>query len=407
MPLQIRRGTDAERVAMTQKLAPGELLWVTDDKKLYIGDGATLSNTLAPVTGFTAEDAQEAAASLFTTATHTGIIFDYNDVANTLTATVDLSNYSGTLTASSFSGSLVSDNSTLLVDAIDGTFNLDGTVRNVVPVADALYDLGSSSAKFRNLYLTSSGLTLGTATITSTGSAVNLPAGSTVGGNLIDISAAGIVNADLKGSVFGEDSSMIVDATSSSLRTAGLLLSGNTITADTNVINLGNIANKTEVQLYQDATGAFLRMYSETDSGTGDSPWINIYGGRGTLNTPAISAADDNLSGMLFFGHDGSNYSRAVSIVGKVAGGGTIAAGKVPGEFLVLVQSDTVSVSQQLRFDYHGILSAPELQSTGYASAAARDLARPIPNGGEIAYLQDTGKFTGYNGVTATWNDLN
>jgi hypothetical protein len=42
MPLQIRRGTQAERLAMSQPLAQGELLYVTDDKRLYIGDNATL-----------------------------------------------------------------------------------------------------------------------------------------------------------------------------------------------------------------------------------------------------------------------------------------------------------------------------------------------------------------------------
>ena len=64
MPLQIRRGTDAERIAMTQKLTPGELLWVTDAKKLYVGDGTTASSILPPVTGFNAEDAQSFASSL-------------------------------------------------------------------------------------------------------------------------------------------------------------------------------------------------------------------------------------------------------------------------------------------------------------------------------------------------------
>ena len=37
MPLQIRRGTDAERTAMTQPLAAGELIFVTNTNRLYIG----------------------------------------------------------------------------------------------------------------------------------------------------------------------------------------------------------------------------------------------------------------------------------------------------------------------------------------------------------------------------------
>ena len=39
MALQLRRGTDAERSAVT--FADGELVYTTDTKKLYVGDGAT------------------------------------------------------------------------------------------------------------------------------------------------------------------------------------------------------------------------------------------------------------------------------------------------------------------------------------------------------------------------------
>jgi hypothetical protein len=39
MALQIRRGTNAERTAVT--LAAGELGYTTDTKQLYVGDGTT------------------------------------------------------------------------------------------------------------------------------------------------------------------------------------------------------------------------------------------------------------------------------------------------------------------------------------------------------------------------------
>ena len=49
MPLRIRRGTDAERVANNFRPAQGELIFTTDTKKLYVGDGSTIGGTL--VTG--------------------------------------------------------------------------------------------------------------------------------------------------------------------------------------------------------------------------------------------------------------------------------------------------------------------------------------------------------------------
>jgi hypothetical protein len=43
MALQIRRGTEAQRAALTGVDVPalGELLYTTDTKKLYIGDGVS------------------------------------------------------------------------------------------------------------------------------------------------------------------------------------------------------------------------------------------------------------------------------------------------------------------------------------------------------------------------------
>jgi len=56
MPLQIRRGTDAERLALTQPLAAGELVYTTDGHRLYIGDGTTMGGI--GITGYTDEDAR-------------------------------------------------------------------------------------------------------------------------------------------------------------------------------------------------------------------------------------------------------------------------------------------------------------------------------------------------------------
>ena len=53
---------------------------------------------------------------------------------------------------------------------------------NIIPDADVTYDIGSASARFRDLYLSGSTIDLGGATISSDGSKVALPTGSTIGG---------------------------------------------------------------------------------------------------------------------------------------------------------------------------------------------------------------------------------
>ena len=49
MPLQLRRGTEAERQQLTAPLANGEPLWIPATSQLFIGDGTTPANSLTPI----------------------------------------------------------------------------------------------------------------------------------------------------------------------------------------------------------------------------------------------------------------------------------------------------------------------------------------------------------------------
>ena len=239
MPLQIRRGTNAQRQILAVPLASGELLWTTDTQQLFIGDGVTLANALSPVVGYGDEDAQDAAAAIFTNGSHTDIAFTYNDGSNTVdvdvslsafTQNVDMSSFnlsgsgdittSGTITAGAFrgdyKGTIVGDDSSVLVDAVDSKINLDGTVKgNIIPNAQETYDIGSPTNRFKDLYLSGSSLYLGDAQIVSNGTAVDLPAGSTVNGIPLGDPTTG---SQFKIDIVGDDSVLIVDTSSNTLR---------------------------------------------------------------------------------------------------------------------------------------------------------------------------------------------
>jgi hypothetical protein len=121
MALQIRRGTTAERTA--RKFLVGELIYDTTLQQVFVGDSTDgTSGTFGgkAVTAFTQEDAQDAIRDLFSAGTHTNISYSYNDPGNSISSAVDLSNYNGIITATSFKGSLFADDSTLLVDAANG-----------------------------------------------------------------------------------------------------------------------------------------------------------------------------------------------------------------------------------------------------------------------------------------------
>lgn len=213
MPLQIRRGTAAERNALTAPLVVGELLYTTDGK-LYIGDGTAIgSSDLVGnvgqggkgliITGFTAEEARDATAELFANGTHNNILFIYDDNANSLSAQVDLSStpYNGNVTfdgnvtvtgdlqASGLKSSIFADNSTLLVDAVSGIIPAEvvsGTFTGSVKANDTttLVDAATGVVRCTDFFINS-------ANITSVGAAVNLPANSTIDGSAFGFSIVG------------------------------------------------------------------------------------------------------------------------------------------------------------------------------------------------------------------------
>ena len=115
MPLQIRRGTTAQRLTITP--LPGELIYDTTTGQLFVGNGSTVGGDTT--TGISIENAEDAAAALLTSGTHSGITFVYNDAAARIDATVTVAAtgpFDGDLT-----GSVFSDDSTLLVDGVAGT----------------------------------------------------------------------------------------------------------------------------------------------------------------------------------------------------------------------------------------------------------------------------------------------
>ena len=90
-------------------------------------------------------------------------------------------------------GTVVGDDSTILVDGVSSSINLDGTVKgNIIPDADEAYDIGSSSKRFKDLYLKGTTINLGGQTISATGSGIST-SGTTisVGSSTITSTASG------------------------------------------------------------------------------------------------------------------------------------------------------------------------------------------------------------------------
>ena len=211
MPLQIRRGPTADRLAVTPLV--GEIVYDTTTGAVYVGNGATAGGV--PVTSFSVADAKNATATLFLgpsytdNTQHSGITFQY--IGGRIQATVaqDLSNYQGLITADQgFSGNLWADDSGLIVNSathtVYGNFVAQG---NVLPETTNTINIGSSLLRFNNAYVKKLYLD----SIESTGAAFDLPAGTTVGGNIIGFDEDGTYGITISGNVIAQDSTVMVN----------------------------------------------------------------------------------------------------------------------------------------------------------------------------------------------------
>lgn len=420
MPLQIRRGTAAERNSLSSPLAIGELLYTTDTGRLYIGDGTALGGPDIQgnpdqggkgltMTGFTTEDAQDATASLILSGTHSHIFFFYDDTANSLSSSLNLSNYSGdislegsleisanlqvggaltiggNLEAAGFKGSLFADDSTLLINAIDNSINLNGTVKgDIIPAEDQVYDLGSNSNKFKDLYLSGSSIFLGDATITSVGNGIELPAESTINGQsileglgngvvegsnykinivaddssiMVD-SSTGTFTGDIKGSVISNDDTTLVDFTSKAVTASALtspLINTSVIkTSDSSELTFNSpsrfttrIAFDDLSQFFEEATFStnvsLTRIVSLTqhhDNQFGSA--ISLRRSRGTQDSPTAVQVEDVLCDIDFNAFNGSSYVSSATIKGVADANPS--GGYVPGR-LDFITNDNLGVA--------------------------------------------------------------
>jgi hypothetical protein len=139
---------------------------------------------------------------------------------------------------------------------------------------------------------------------------------------------------------------------------------------------------------------------------TADANNILIARGRGTTAAPTVVVTGDDIIDISFAGYDGSTYRSAALIT--VAVEGTVTGTAVPGKVTIQTAASTgtltnavvINSKQETAFNGPAVLKS-------YASTAARDAAVTAPSAGMLIYITATGKFQGYNGVTAGWDDLN
>jgi hypothetical protein len=169
MALQIRRGLEANLPANP---AEGELLYATDSGNLYIGVSGS-PNIINLASGGGGGNSNVSSIS------------DLSDVASISGVT----NGQALLWNASANEFRVGDIPAGYADSDVQTFLSGGTLSaHIIPAGNELYDLGSSTNKFRDLYLSGSTIHLGSSTIQETASGIQF-------GNVVvpDVSAGNVV----------------------------------------------------------------------------------------------------------------------------------------------------------------------------------------------------------------------
>lgn len=264
MALQIRRGNTADRLAKT--FAEGELIYDTQTKEVFIGDGATQGGkTVSTYTDAQAKDA--AAATLTHNTGHSNVSFAYNSVTKQVTATVALDGtYNDVVqdTTPELGGDLSLNGFSVKVGSntvIDGT-----TGRVYANVTGSL--TGNADSVTNGVYTTST-VNIGTTAITLNRAAgVQTLTGVSIDGNAAtvtngvyttgDQTISGVLSAtafdgNIYGSVYGSDgSTLLVDADNNRISadtlsaanvtiSGNLIVSGTTTTVNSTTVNIADL----------------------------------------------------------------------------------------------------------------------------------------------------------------------
>ena len=332
MALKLRRGTDSQRALITP--ADGELIYTTDTKKLFVGDGTTQGgnpvdtagaalgsnlslnnfdlvgtgniNTTGNITvtgnitadgnltlggNLTVGDASSDTLNL-TAKVESHILPDVDSARNVGSATLRWNQgYFGslhitdTLDAGSVNANIIGDDSTVIVNKATGAINASGTFKGDVKATD--------NTSFFNA--TSKEINAGAATFTGAVAAPSITAGSITG--------------NFKGTIAGDDSTILVDAVNSTVRLDNGLISINSDTlsalqADFFISSKTAGVPTTMTINDNSAGGSALKIFGKTNSSFDPLTALVFRGFKDNLVTPNAMVAGQYIGKLSFQGYD-------------------------------------------------------------------------------------------------------
>lgn len=397
MALRLRRGTNAERLLITP--LQGELIYATDTKKVYVGDGTTVGGVAVDtdttvgtlsINDLSNVDIASTPPSVGQVLKWDGSKFAPSDDIDTNTGgagIVEGNNYRISITSGDDSSILVnSDNGQIKGDLHADVYGSDSAVIVDYLNSKVVGPIDTASLEINNIPITTSGTAI-----------------SVTGGFV------GPLDGDITGSVFGDNSTTLVDGVASKIvgpvdnkeiDSGTIVLEGTNSTGQKAGIRInsdGNADDDYDLLTVNNATAGAL---------SGQVLFINS---RGTLTSPTASATGDQILNIVSVGYDSGNAAKvSSSILAKTSG--TIGSNVVPGTVTLSTANAAGTLTSALELDHtQQATFGGAVKLASYANSSARNTAITSPAAGMMIFnLNDdsTGVpvFQGYDG--SAWIDL-
>lgn len=352
MALRLRRGTNAERLLITP--VEGELIYTTDTKLLYVGDGSTVGGTLVTGSGSGGAVTLDGLTDVSTAGVTDNQVLTWIAGNNQWEPTtipgagsIDIGDLGDVFAATP------SFHDILYFDGLNWV-NGDGSWIAGQTSLDDLIDVAATSP--------------GTNQVLTFNSVNWVPS------TIEDLLRFSSLEVDVKGSVFGNDSTMLVNGLDSKI-TGPVETTSVNVSSDIVIEGTGGLTINTN----QNADDAFnlFNINASKESDVGSS--VVFTRSRGTLAAPTSLIDGDEILGINYFGYD-SDDAPAVAAVIQVAVDGTVASGAVPGSILLATAdaagtpSPALVINSAQQTTLYGAVTL-----ANYADDTARDAAITAP----------------------------
>lgn len=387
MALQLRRGSDAERIAIT--FAEGELVYTTDTKKIWIGDGVTAGgvNVTAEVELSPSQLDKNLSLNNFTI-NGAGTIDITGDITTTgnLSVTGNITDVVDITITGNFSTtrSITSVVDVTASGTISGNLSGDGSLITNLPIDGNAYQI-DVKAKDNSVIVDSTTKTFNGTFVGDGSGLTNLP-----------IQPGGFVNgATYNLTVSANDATILVNSATKEFKTQNLTI------ANSQIIN--SSSNEVEIIQSTNDPNAVLSLHIPADG----SFRLNSY--NGTFASKEDTIPGELLNNLRFSGYNGGSYRILGGIISQWDNSANFLDQYPAGKVGIYAGGNGSVINFASFSGSTGTFESPIIKTGSYANAADRNAKITKPEAGMIILLANDGsgnaKFQGYTGEA--WVNLN